>query len=256
MPATEARCEHCGETYTRAHANRKYCSKLCGMRAYHESRKAAGRSLNRTEYERTCAHCGRTWTTVKRDAKYCSQACISRATRNRLPKQPPTAVQCQWCHALHFSSKKYCTTECERSALADSARAQRSPLRVAIEAGDGQAVIAEIRAHCRIDANGCWVWTRRSRDGYGYVRIARKYHQVHRIVLEAKHGLPLGTQHAHHRCANSLCVNPDHLQPVTHRENVAEMMARQSYLARIAELEAALASVDPHHPALRVIAVA
>jgi hypothetical protein len=56
-------------------------------------------------------------------------------------------------------------------------------------------------------------------------------------------------------CANSACVNPDHLQPVTHRENVAEMMARQSLLARIRELEARLAEVAPGDPLLDVIDV-
>lgn len=47
-----------------------------------------------------------------------------------------------------------------------------------------------------------------------------------------------------------------HLEPVTHRDNTAEMLARHSYLARIAELEEALASIDAGHPLLQVIRVA
>ena len=78
---------------------------------------------------------------------------------------------------------------------------------------------------------------------------------MHRAVLEAKEGAILGSQAAHHKCANSHCVNPDHLQPVTHRENAAEMMARKSLTARIRELEVALGEVAPGHELLKVIPV-
>ncbi|MDN5919384.1 MAG: HNH endonuclease [Pseudonocardia sp.] len=45
-------------------------------------------------------------------------------------------------------------------------------------------------------------------------------------------------QYVHHRCANRMCVNPDHLQLTTARENTAEMLRRRYYEARIAALEA------------------
>jgi hypothetical protein len=48
-------------------------------------------------------------------------------------------------------------------------------------------------------------------------------------------------------------VNPDHLQPVTHRENVAEMLTRKSYLNRIEELEARLRELSPNDALLDVI---
>lgn len=69
-----------------------------------------------------------------------------------------------------------------------------------------------------------------------------------------KHGSPLGTQQSHHVCANTMCVNPEHLQAATHVENIAEMKARRSYEARIAELEAALMDIDPEHPLLDRVA--
>jgi hypothetical protein len=54
-----------------------------------------------------------------------------------------------------------------------------------------------------------------------------------------------------------MCVNPQHLVPVTHAENMAEMLARRAYRARIADqdaiiasLQAALRSVAPGHPML------
>lgn len=89
------------------------------------------------------------------------------------------------------------------------------------------------------------------------IRIGKQSHQAHRLMLQAQHdGAPLGVQAAHHRCANTMCINPDHLQPVTHRENIAEMLARRSYLNRITELEEALAALAPDHPVLNRIAVA
>lgn len=66
-------------------------------------------------------------------------------------------------------------------------------------------------------------------------------------------GKPLGKQPAHHKCATTMCVNPMHLQPVTERDNIAEMLARNYMLNRIAELEAALAVHDPEHPLLREV---
>jgi hypothetical protein len=79
--------------------------------------------------------------------------------------------------------------------------------------------------------------------------------KIHRAILEAKLGAQLGTQYAHHMCANTACVNPDHLQPVTNRENIAEMLARNSYEQRIHELEEAIAELEPHHPVLNRVPV-
>lgn len=132
---------------------------------------------------------------------------------------------------------------------------QRSQLRRGYEDGNPDLFFAALRSDCAIEGS-CWQWMRKPNEDYPTVRFGRKQHLLHRLVIEVKHGAALGTQAGHHACANTRCVNPDHLQPVTHRENAAEMLARQSYLRRIAELEAALAEVAPSHPALQVIAVA
>jgi len=116
-------------------------------------------------------------------------------------------------------------------------------------------MITAIEEKSTKSGSGCWEWSGRISDGYPVQRIGGKTYFVHRLSLEAKMSAPLGSQAAHHMCANSKCVNPEHLQPVTHRENVAEMLARHSYLDRIAELEAALAEVCPQHPILQVIPV-
>lgn len=127
------------------------------------------------------------------------------------------------------------------------ALALRSTLRVAVE--DGGDVVAAIRERVTVNEAGCWVWPK-TKDGYPVATIGKRWVQVHRLSLEARLGKPLGDQPAHHICANSACVNPEHLQPVTHRENSAEMLARRYMERRIAALEDALALAVPDHPLL------
>ena len=131
----------------------------------------------------------------------------------------------------------------------------RTPLRRALEDGDHLGVHIAILNQCEVDtATSCWEWPR-LRKGYPFVVVNGKELQVHRLSLEARLRKPLGKQAAHHRCANSKCVNPDHLQPVTAAANMAEMLARRYYVSRIQDLEAALRAIDPEHPLLTEAAV-
>ena len=138
---------------------------------------------------------------------------------------------------------------------ASHARAQRSPIRAALEDGDHSALLAAILADCTEGPAGCWQWTRVMKDGYPIVIIDGRQHYVHRLALEAATQRSLGSQPAHHICANTACVNPAHLQPVTHRENMAEMMARRYMERRIIELEDALRALAPGHPILKHLSI-
>ena len=132
----------------------------------------------------------------------------------------------------------------------------RGPLRRALEDGTGEDVIAVILLDCDVRPSGCWEWKRQlHHSGYATVGIAGRRVQVHRLALEARLGAPLGKQQAHHICANSFCVNPDHLQPVTQHDNKAEMMARGYLESRIRDLESALAIHAPEHPLLRDVGI-
>jgi len=131
------------------------------------------------------------------------------------------------------------------------ARQQRSNLVSAIERGDNTAVLIAIKAKATMTEGGCWEWPALDSSGYPIFGWSHNGKQsrlsVHRVSLEAKMDAPLGMQPAHHKCANRACVNPEHLQPVTHAENIAEMMARTYMTRRIAALESALRKFDPSH---------
>ena len=90
----------------------------------------------------------------------------------------------------------------------------------------------------------CWNWTLAKQDGYGVISIKGKMYKAHRVSYATFIGDVPSNQPVHHRCHNPSCVNPKHLQLITHIENTAEMMERNSYVKRIAELEAKLADCE------------
>lgn len=70
--------------------------------------------------------------------------------------------------------------------------------------------------------SGCWLWMG-ALNNYGYGQIEDRRSgvrpMVHRVVYEAERGpIPAGLQ-LDHLCRVRNCVNPAHLEPVTHREN-------------------------------------
>jgi DNA-binding XRE family transcriptional regulator len=70
----------------------------------------------------------------------------------------------------------------------------------------------------------CWIWLgHTTTTGYG----AWKGTTAHRAVYEQHRGLVSPDLHLDHLCRNPPCVNPDHLEPVTSRENV-----RRGYAVR------------------------
>jgi hypothetical protein len=77
-----------------------------------------------------------------------------------------------------------------------------------------------IPAH-RPELGPCWEWTSaRTPSGYARVKRQGRDSQAHRVAYEVHVGpIPDGLE-LDHLCRNRGCVRPDHLEPVTHAENM------------------------------------
>lgn len=68
--------------------------------------------------------------------------------------------------------------------------------------------------------SGCWLWGGADHgSGYGHVRFNMRALFVHRVSYERHVGPIPDGMHIDHKCRNRGCLNPDHLEPVTPREN-------------------------------------
>lgn len=79
------------------------------------------------------------------------------------------------------------------------------------------------RVLARVEVGVCWQWLGSvDRRGYGQVAmgVGLSPKRVHIVVWEQLVGpVPAGLE-LDHLCRNTGCCNPDHLEPVTHLENV------------------------------------
>lgn len=85
---------------------------------------------------------------------------------------------------------------------------------------------------------GCWLWDAGlSRGGYGQVKVHGRQKMAHRLAFELFVGpIPAGME-VRHKCDVTFCINPDHLEPGSHAQNMADMKRR------------GIASRDPNPPA-------
>jgi len=90
----------------------------------------------------------------------------------------------------------------------------------------------------------CWHWLGTPKGRYGKFTIGGRNDYVHRIAYEMWVGPLEPGAVVHHKCGNSRCVRPSHLQAISQANNLAEMFERQNYQRAIRRLEAEIARLN------------
>jgi len=125
----------------------------------------------------------------------------------------PIAIckQCQQPYARESPRQQFCTHSCSREYLRGQPR------------GDMPSTLKDYFIE-RIDkTETCWLWTgpRQETDGYGRFTYAGERGYAHRLAYELFIGPIPESLVIDHLCRTPLCCNPEHLEPVTDKVNVA-----------------------------------
>lgn len=89
----------------------------------------------------------------------------------------------------------------------------------------------------------CWVWQwSTTLEGYAEVRAESKTQRAHRVFYKREYGPIPKSKELDHLCAPfggpRNCVRPDHLEPVTHRENLSRGRGAKLSLKRAEAMRA------------------
>lgn len=79
-----------------------------------------------------------------------------------------------------------------------------------------------------VTESGCWIWMGKLNDaGYGTLRRNGKYLRAHRWIYQQLKGPLLSGLELDHLCHTRCCVNPHHLEQVTHQVNADRGLGRK-----------------------------
>ena len=82
----------------------------------------------------------------------------------------------------------------------------------------------------KVNTDDCMLWAlSKNNEGYAQIAIDGVSRRVHRVLYELAHGALDDGLVVDHLCENTACINIDHLEAVTHRENILRKFLRQTH---------------------------
>jgi hypothetical protein len=84
----------------------------------------------------------------------------------------------------------------------------------------------------RIESSGCWIFLgAKTKQGYGHFTWQYKQHYLHREVYRIYNHPYIVGYVIRHSCDNPSCVNPEHLELGSQRDNVRDSIKRGTHVS-------------------------
>lgn len=89
------------------------------------------------------------------------------------------------------------------------------------------SVVERLKHFSEWTEDGCLTWNGTTDGrGYGQLKVDGKLYKAYRLAYEIwVEQIPNGLL-VRHKCDNRLCINPDHLETGTPKDNTADMLSR------------------------------
>ena len=101
-------------------------------------------------------------------------------------------------------------------------------------------LIERLMSKIEVDENsGCWIFIgSKDRCGYGMIKIGRHNLGAHKVAYLMLVGdYDQSNLELMHTCDTPACINPKHLIPATHKENIADCISKGRHTSQIYRMQ-------------------